>query len=38
MPSLDVSQIATWSVHTIIALVLFYIVTALFQFHWHHKR
>jgi hypothetical protein len=31
MPSLNFFQIAMWSFHTSIALVLFYVVTVFFQ-------
>ena len=38
MPSLNFFQIAIWSFHTSIALLLFYIVTVHLQAHWHHKQ
>ena len=35
MLSMDFSQITVWSLHTGVALSLFYIITTLVQDRWH---
>ena len=34
MPTLDVSQIAVWSFHTLLPLSVFYVLAMAVQHHW----
>ena len=35
MPTLDISQIAVWSFHTLLALSIFYALAMTVQHHWN---